>query len=205
MTDLNYKSVHPTYKKCIHLTYSWLSSDLQKVYIRPSKSVHPTYKSVHTSYKKCIHLTYNWWPSDLQKVYIRPTKSVITTYKKVNILTTKSVHPTYKKGTSDIQLMPRSIYKKCTSDLQKCTSDLQKCTSDLQKVYIRPTKSVHLTYKKCTSDLQKEGIYRCLLNQLAPCTWLELTTACTGRIKEKKCVTELYSCWPTLSPLRCQP
>ena len=70
----------------------------------------------------------------------------------------------------------------------------KKCASDLQKLCIQPTKRVHptynwcyhLTYKKCTSDLQKvyiwpktikvynisdlKKVYRCLLNQLAPCS-----------------------------------
>ena len=54
------KIVHPTNKKC--------TSDLQKEYIQPTKSLHLI------PYKNSI--------SDLQRVYIWPTKSVHPTYKK---------------------------------------------------------------------------------------------------------------------------
>ena len=151
---------------------------------------------VHKTYKKCT--------SDLQLMTASNLQSVHSTLKSTSDLK-KCTYPTYNWWLSDLQKEYTDLQKCKHSTYKKCTSDLRKVYIRPKKVYIRPTKSVHLTYKKCTSDLQKEGIYRCLLNQLAPCTWLELTTACTGRIKEKKCVTELYSCWPTLSPLRCQP
>ena len=65
-----------------------------KVYIRPTKSVHPTYKNRAIRPTKSV--------PHLQKVYIRPTKSVYPTYKKCTsdlqkefIRPTKSVYPTY--------------------------------------------------------------------------------------------------------------
>ena len=75
-----------TYKKC--------ASELQKLCIRPTKSVHPTYNWwYHLTYKKCT--------SDLQKVYIWPTKS-LSDLQKVYIEPKKSVHLTCKKCTFDL-------------------------------------------------------------------------------------------------------
>ena len=174
------------------------------MYIRPTKSVHPTYKKVHPTYNS-VHLTYKKATSDLQKVYIRPTNSTshlqnvyIWPTKSVYIRPTKSVHPTYKKCTPDLKKSVHPTYKKCTfwgifqefprNQLQEMI--LEKflkeshhswgirgnssllLLGDLQKVYIRPT-------KKCTSDLKQlkcityltlKRVYRCLLNQLAPCS-----------------------------------
>jgi len=78
------------------LFISYFDGFFLKVYIRPTKCVHPTYK-------KCISDLQNVYTSDLQKVYIGPTKSV---------------HPTYKKSLTDLQMHIRPT-KKCTSDLQK--------------------------------------------------------------------------------------
>ena len=70
------------------------TSDLQKVYIGPTKSVHPTYKKSLT---------------DLQ-MHIRPTKKCTSDLQKELSDLQKCVHPTYKKCTSDLQ-------KECKSDL----------------------------------------------------------------------------------------
>ena len=85
----------------VYMTYEKSISDLQKKYIQPTKSVHPTYKVSDLQKVRT---------SDLQKVYIRPANSVHPTY--------KTVHRPKIKCTS-------STYKKCTSDLQNSTSDLQ--------------------------------------------------------------------------------
>ena len=55
------------------------TSDLQKVYIGPTKSVHPTYKKSLTDLQMHIRPTKKC-TSDLQKEFIRPTKSVYPTY-----------------------------------------------------------------------------------------------------------------------------
>ena len=95
------KRVHPT-SKSVHPTYNWIPSDLQKEYIRPTKRVHPTCKSVHSNYKKCI--------SDLQKVYIRLTKSVHLTYK-------KRAYRCLKKQLAACTWL--KLFYACRSDLKK--------------------------------------------------------------------------------------
>ena len=170
-SDLYTIDDHPTSKKC--------TSDLQEVYIRPKKRVHPTYK-VYTS--------------DLQLVInSRPTKRVQATYKSVHltnkkcIWATKSIHLTYKNCTIDLELVTiqtykslhstyisiHPTYKNCTSNLQKVYIRPAKSLHPTYKVYIRPTKSLHPTYEICTSDLQKELAYPAF-KILAPCSWLEL-------------------------------
>ena len=72
------------------------ASNLKKLCIRPTKSVHPTYKSCSAS--------------DLRKLCIRPTKELY-------IRPTKVVHPTYVK-------VVHPTYESCASDLRKCASDL---------------------------------------------------------------------------------
>jgi len=65
-------------------------SDLQEVYIQPTKSV------IHMTYKKCI--------SDLQKVYIQPKKKCTSDLQKVYI----------RPKTSDLQKEGISLPSKST-------------------------------------------------------------------------------------------
>ena len=73
------------------------ASNLKKLCIRPTKSVHPTYKScsAHPTYESCASDLRKNCTSDLRKLCIQPTLKLCIRPMKVVHPTYESVHPTY--------------------------------------------------------------------------------------------------------------